>query len=446
MAAATRKAPCCICGKEKGGVRCEGCSRIFCMNDFANHRQELNQQLDEVAVTRDLTQEILIDKKAEPQKNPLIGQINAWELESINIIKEAAEQARQTLFKHSTTLYTQIEDRLNKLTDQLRLAREDNDLFETDIHLWKQNLAELQSELTEPPTVRIQHGSEPLITNIIIDTLGNLGNDTSNTTIRPNASATFQHATSSDSITGYNKQITRIPADLITYSTIPNVSSSQSNSEKKITTQCLYCFEQCEIGERLLHQEICLKNPDNIAKKQWAMINTNSNSNSSSNRWNRRIEPDNNDNIPYETRQKETEWYNYNDHTEICLKNPDNIAKKQWAMINTNSNSNSSSNRWNRRIEPDNNDNIPCEIFKEEIKWCNYDNHMEACTERERERGRRQNETRAYNQGSLVRLVQCKYCNKERHEYFIATHEAVCRAAAINTTYATMFHLPSFPH
>ncbi|CAF4136598.1 unnamed protein product [Adineta steineri] len=316
MAAATRKAPCCICGKEKGGVRCEGCSRIFCMNDFANHRQELNQQLDEVAVTRDLTQEILIDKKAEPQKNPLIGQINAWELESINIIKEAAEQARQTLFKHSTTLYTQIEDRLNKLTDQLRLAREDNDLFETDIHLWKQNLAELQSELTEPPTVRIQHGSEPLITNIIIDTLGNLGNDTSNTTIRPNASATFQHATSSDSITGYNKQITRIPADLITYSTIPNVSSSQSNSEKKITTQCLYCFEQCEIGERLLHQEICLKNPDNIAKKQWAMINTNSNSNSSSNRWNRRIEPDNNDNIPYETRQKETEWYNYNDHTE----------------------------------------------------------------------------------------------------------------------------------
>ncbi|CAF1514243.1 unnamed protein product, partial [Adineta steineri] len=168
--------------KEKGGVRCEGCSRIFCINDFTNHRQELNQQLDEVTVTRDLSQQILINKKAEPQNNPWIEQINGWETKSINIIKEAAEQARQIIFKHSTTLYTQIEDKLNQLTDQLRQAQQENEFFETDINLWKRELTELKNELTQPSTVRIQHGSEPLVTNIIIDTLdqSNYRNESNN--------------------------------------------------------------------------------------------------------------------------------------------------------------------------------------------------------------------------------------------------------------------------
>ncbi|CAF1526082.1 unnamed protein product, partial [Adineta steineri] len=165
---------CCICGKEKGGVRCEGCSRIFCINDFANHRQELSQQLDEVVVTRDLSQQILIDKKAEPQNNPWIEQINAWELQSINIIKEAAEQARQTLFKHSAGLYTEIEGRLNQLTEQLRQAQQENEFFETDINIWKRELTELKNELTQPSTVIIKHGSEPLVTNIVIDRSGKL--------------------------------------------------------------------------------------------------------------------------------------------------------------------------------------------------------------------------------------------------------------------------------
>ncbi|CAF4504343.1 unnamed protein product, partial [Rotaria sp. Silwood2] len=37
-----------ICQKAKGISKCEGCSKIFCYNHFGDHRQELNQQLDEV--------------------------------------------------------------------------------------------------------------------------------------------------------------------------------------------------------------------------------------------------------------------------------------------------------------------------------------------------------------------------------------------------------------
>ncbi|CAF4167036.1 unnamed protein product, partial [Adineta steineri] len=166
-------------------------------------------------------------------------------------------------------------------------------------------------------------------------TLDNLDSDTNDTTTRPNASTTFQRTTSLESTNGHNKHITIMSVDINPYSTTSNVSSSQLNSdfcaEKKITTECLYCYEQCEIGERFLHQERCLKNPVNIAKKQQSRINTNSNS---------------------------------------------------------------SSNQSNHPVESNNNDNIPCEICKEEIKWSNYEEHTKACIERERERERRQNESR----------------------------------------------------
>ncbi|CAF2808119.1 unnamed protein product [Rotaria sp. Silwood2] len=48
-----------ICQKAKGISKCEGCSKIFCYNHFGDHRQELNQQLDEVEVTCDLFRQTL---------------------------------------------------------------------------------------------------------------------------------------------------------------------------------------------------------------------------------------------------------------------------------------------------------------------------------------------------------------------------------------------------
>ncbi|CAF4279306.1 unnamed protein product, partial [Adineta steineri] len=149
---------------------------------------------------------------------------------------------------------------------QIRQAQQENDFFETDINIWKEELTELKNELTQPSTVRIQHGSKPLVTDIIIDTL----------------------------------------------------------------------------------------------------------------------------------------------------------------------------DRSNHPVGSVNNDNIPCEICKKEIKWCNYDNHMRACIERElereRERERKRNESRAYDQRHVSPVIYCKYCNEERPDHIIAFHERICRNAPVNTT------------
>ena len=120
MATSNKIVACFTCGNETGRVRCEGCSKAFCLNHFQDHLQELSKQLDEVEVTRDLFRQSLTEKKAKPQKHALIEQINQWENEAINKVQQAAEEVRQILLTYTTELHTTMEDRLNKLTDQLR--------------------------------------------------------------------------------------------------------------------------------------------------------------------------------------------------------------------------------------------------------------------------------------------------------------------------------------
>jgi len=141
MASTTEKNRCAICNKEKATLRCGGCSKDFCFSHVADHRQELCKQLDEVEVTRDLFRQTLSEHISQPQKHPLMQQIDKWERESINKIQQAAKETRQILIQYTTGHITKIEIQLNKLTDQLRKSREEDDFFETDLSRWKQENA-----------------------------------------------------------------------------------------------------------------------------------------------------------------------------------------------------------------------------------------------------------------------------------------------------------------
>ncbi|CAF3051378.1 unnamed protein product, partial [Rotaria sp. Silwood2] len=73
-AATTDRSLCDICQKAKGILKCEGCSKTFCYNHFSDHRQELNQQLDEVEVSRDLFRQTLTEQTPELQNYILVQQ------------------------------------------------------------------------------------------------------------------------------------------------------------------------------------------------------------------------------------------------------------------------------------------------------------------------------------------------------------------------------------
>jgi chromosome segregation ATPase len=169
MATAPGRNRCVTCGKEKATLRCGGCLQEFCYNNFGNHRQELSKQLDEVEVNRDLFRQILTEQTTNPQKHVLIQQVDKWERDSINKIRETADEAREEILKNTTGYIRELETKLNKLTEKLRQCREENDFFETDLRHWNEELTRLTQQLTRPSNINLRQDATPLVTKIYVD-------------------------------------------------------------------------------------------------------------------------------------------------------------------------------------------------------------------------------------------------------------------------------------
>jgi hypothetical protein len=171
MASSTEltKVLCVVCNKAKGIYTCAGCSQIFCLKHSNDHRNELNKQLEEVAVEHDVVQQTLNQHTEDPQQHPLLKKINQWEKESIIKIGQTAEKARNELLKGTTEHTNQVKQKLQILSYELKQGREENDFSEVDIRQWTQKLEELKKELLNPTTITIEEDLTPLITNIRID-------------------------------------------------------------------------------------------------------------------------------------------------------------------------------------------------------------------------------------------------------------------------------------
>ena len=170
-AAAPGRSRCVTCRKDnKATSRCGGCLQEFCFKHLLDHRQELNKQLHEIEVTRDLFRQTLSQQTEEPQRHALIQQINDWERKSIEIIQRTANEVRQMLLEHTGGYVKRIEVDLNKLTDELRQNRIDDDFFETDLHQWKEELKRLAKELAQPSNVQLRHDNTALINKISVVT------------------------------------------------------------------------------------------------------------------------------------------------------------------------------------------------------------------------------------------------------------------------------------
>ena len=159
---------CSLCNKAKGIYRCEGCSQNFCPKHSLDHRTTLNKQLEEITITHDLLNRTLIQQTEDPEKRPLIQQINQWENNAIDHVRKKAEQLRQELLNDVTQDVTQIRQKLQSLSNRLRQGQEENDSSEIDLRQWTQRLEELRTELINPTTITLQEDSVSLINNIYI--------------------------------------------------------------------------------------------------------------------------------------------------------------------------------------------------------------------------------------------------------------------------------------
>jgi uncharacterized UBP type Zn finger protein len=166
------KARCATCFKENAIMKCEGCSQTFCYNHVTDHRQELNKQLEEVEVTCNVLRQSITEQINHSQKHLLLQKINEWEEESIRKVQDTAKEARQLLVKYTMGPISEMQVRLNKVTEQLRQGRQENDFYEKDLRRWQEQLTKLEKELPiKPSKITVRQDTEPFITKIAVTAL-----------------------------------------------------------------------------------------------------------------------------------------------------------------------------------------------------------------------------------------------------------------------------------
>lgn len=168
MTTETERTQCATCAKEKAVATCAGCLKNFCLNHLTEHRQLLTRQFDEIEVSRDLFRQTLIQQATEPQQHPLIQQIDQWEHDAVKKVRQAARKARVSAETFINEHITQLEGKLGKLTDQLRRSREMNDIIETDLEVWKEQLTQLTEQFNKPAHITIQRRPAALINAISV--------------------------------------------------------------------------------------------------------------------------------------------------------------------------------------------------------------------------------------------------------------------------------------
>jgi hypothetical protein len=166
MATATGKTHCVTCRKEIVVYECKGCSQNFCIKDLNDHHQLFIQQLGDIEDKRNIFRQTLTEQTKNPQKHSLIQQINKWENDSINKIKQTAEETRQLILKHTGKHINRIEIKLTKLTEELKQIRKD-DFNEIHLNQLKQKLKQLEEEFNNPSNISIQQGNSSSFINKI---------------------------------------------------------------------------------------------------------------------------------------------------------------------------------------------------------------------------------------------------------------------------------------
>jgi hypothetical protein len=95
-----------------------------------------------------------------------------------------ANEARKTVSEHSAEHITAVEVKLNKLMDQLRHTRQENDFVETDLRHWKEQLTQLTEEVSKLTSITLHQDSKPLVTKIYVNITSSVPSST--TIIRAN--------------------------------------------------------------------------------------------------------------------------------------------------------------------------------------------------------------------------------------------------------------------
>lgn len=172
MATSIVKQLCATCNIQRGIFKCDGCSNMFCSMHTVQHRQAITQGLVDVEEIRDSVQTILTEQANDPQVkakslcDKLTKIVNDWEEQSIQKIRQVAEEVRSNVVQKTTGRLNQMQLRLQQLSDELQQSRRNDDFIEPDLNAWKGKLNQLKDELIKSPKVVVREDYTKLIPNL----------------------------------------------------------------------------------------------------------------------------------------------------------------------------------------------------------------------------------------------------------------------------------------
>jgi capsule polysaccharide export protein KpsE/RkpR len=142
------KPSCIACGKEVAILKCESCWKTG------------------------INLELVGQDKVKVQQHKLIQEVDDWECNAINRIRETAEEARRQILKHTTDRMSLVGGKLSKLSDQLQQHQQAGNFDPKTVSQCQAELAQLSQQMANPSSVTVRHVSTPLVTNIIVDIPG----------------------------------------------------------------------------------------------------------------------------------------------------------------------------------------------------------------------------------------------------------------------------------
>jgi hypothetical protein len=132
--------------KVKPGITlCEGCHQAFCLLHFVEHRQTLNNKLDNITEQRDVLRSRIAELPTRMSKEPLTV-IDEWEKTMLQTVTEAASNARHQAHQ---SIISEMERECDELTSKITIFRDNDDYFETDLRELETKTEKLNEELND---------------------------------------------------------------------------------------------------------------------------------------------------------------------------------------------------------------------------------------------------------------------------------------------------------
>lgn len=138
-----------------GILLCQGCEKYFCSTHMIQHRRNLTDLLEIEVINQrnELQEKFLIsdEKQWSSFIEVRLEEINKWQVNTTELIKQSAECARRQLREVASQEYDKLKKNFSSLSNQLTMLHENESYFENDIDQLKQKFQQLKHAMEKFP-------------------------------------------------------------------------------------------------------------------------------------------------------------------------------------------------------------------------------------------------------------------------------------------------------